>query len=119
METIIRHEHDISDWFYLRKEEPLTLFGRTYTHPSGSWIWEAIIWGIVGIGVLYVLWMYIRERRTIGWVWPLPLVLLRISVYVLLGILFLMPAKRHTFRDVIRTDRDLRVVVLFDTSLSM
>src|SRR5262245_51576911 len=111
METVI--EHEVSDPFLQRMEEPLYLFGQQ----RPGWMWVAIVIAIVAVGLFYVGWMYIRERRTIGWFWPIPLGLFRIAVYAILGFLFLLPSRQHA--DVTRTDRTSRVVLLFDTSLSM
>src|SRR5262249_46357792 len=108
---LVRHE--VTDPFLQRLEEPLYLFGQQ----RPAWLWVALVIAIVAIGLFYVGWMYLRERRTIGWFWPIPLGLFRISVYALLGLLFLPPSRQHY--DITRTERSSRVVLLFDTSLSM
>ena len=112
MDTI-EIQHEVDKPYFQRMDEPFYLFGRHWD----SWAWIALVCVVVGVGLFYVCWMYLRERRTIGWVWPLPLALARVCVYGLLGLIFLLPARQHW--DVTSKPQTARVVLLFDTSLSM
>jgi hypothetical protein len=87
-----------------------------YVSPeSNALAWWVLVVGVVVFGVLVVAGLYARDARTCRWFVALPLALLRIAVYLLLAVAFLLPA-RQTWETVEKTSR---VVVLLDVSPSM
>src|SRR5689334_67802 len=96
---------------FRRLEEPLKLFGNTVP----PWAWLAILGGVLLIGFFYIGWMYLRDSRTIGPWWASFLGLLRTGVYVLLALVFLMPAKQTWHESRQRS----KVLLFIDASLSM
>ena len=70
---------------------------------------------VLAVGIAFVAWMYVKDSRTVRWFWALPLALLRISVYLLLALMFLMPAKQGYER----VEKRSRVLVVVDVSDSM
>jgi von Willebrand factor type A domain/KOW motif len=98
--------------FVLRRlDEPLRLFGQSLA----PWTWYVILGLIVGIGFVYIAWMYLRDSRTIGPWWASFLGLLRSSVYIILAGVFLLPAEQSWYENNQRS----KVVLLVDVSLSM
>jgi hypothetical protein len=91
--------------------EPIHIGGREL---DGHW-WLAILIPILIAAAVYVVFMYVRDGRSIGWVWGAFLAALRISVYAILTILFLMPAMQVLDESITR----FKVLVLFDVSGSM
>src|SRR5262245_38148771 len=99
-------------WLVFRRlEEPITLFGNEL---SGMW-WLAVLIPVLVLAVFYVVLMYVKDGRAIGWVWATILGVLRCCVYGLLALAFLLPV--HERYEV--TKQTSRVLVVFDTSVSM
>jgi hypothetical protein len=82
---------------------------------SSAACWWTVTIGVFALGVLFVGWMYARERRSLRWYVAAPLALLRIGVYALLAGAFLLPAEQ-TWE---RTEKTSRVLVLLDVSPSV
>src|SRR5262245_29726221 len=51
-------------------------------------LWYTLVGVILMLGLVFVIWKYIRERKAAGW-WAIPLALCRCAVYVLLAGAFL------------------------------
>ena len=96
---------------YRRLNESLTLGG---SQVDPRW-WLAVLIPILVIGIAYVIWMYTKDSRSVRWFWALPLAALRIAVYLLIGYMFLLPA-RQTWETV---EKKSRVLVMLDLSDSM
>jgi hypothetical protein len=100
-----------SEFVFRRLTETFKVFGREL---DGRW-WLLILAAVLLVGIGFVAWMYVKDSRTVRWFWALPLALLRISVYLLLALMFLMPAKQGYEK----TEKRSRVIVLVDVSDSM
>src|SRR5262245_18032891 len=94
-----------------RLEESFRWFGG---EADGHW-WFAILIPVLLVGLFYVVWMYIRDSKAVGWYWATFLGLLRCTVYALLAVVFLLPA-RQTY-DVVNSQS--KVALMLDPSLSM
>src|SRR6516162_1050099 len=98
--------------FVLRRvTEGLSLGGHEF---SGN-AWYLILGAVLAVGVVYVIWMYVRDGHSIGWFWGAFLALLRLTVYAILGFVFLLPAWQNWEE----TRQQSKVVVTFDISRSM
>jgi hypothetical protein len=100
-----------TEFVWRRLMEPIQVFGKEY---DGRW-WLAILIPILLAAAVYVVFMYLRDGRSIGWVWGTFLAGLRIAVYGLLTVLFLMPAMQVLDESITR----FKVLLLFDVSGSM
>jgi hypothetical protein len=94
-----------------RLSEPLTVRG----HDFPGLVWLFILGAILLAGFVYIIWMYFKDSRGVGPWWAIFLGSLRTSVYILLAIVFLLPAKQ-TWEE---TRVMGKVLVLFDASPSM
>ncbi|HXG12740.1 MAG TPA: VWA domain-containing protein [Gemmataceae bacterium] len=94
-----------------RLEEPFKLAGQEF-HP---YLWLAVLVPVLLLGLIYVVWMYVRDGVTIGWAWATFLAALRATVYAVLAIVFLLPALQ-TWEE---TRIESKVVLVFDVSGSM
>jgi hypothetical protein len=81
-----------SEFVFKRLVETFKLPGST-REIDGHW-WLLIMGVVLFIGLALVVWMYIKDSRTVRWFWAAPLALLRIGVYLILAVMFLMPAKQ-------------------------
>jgi hypothetical protein len=81
---------------------------------DGHW-WLPIMGIVLFIGMAFVVWMYIKDSRTVRWYWAVPLAALRICVYAVLAIMFLMPARQGYER----VEKRSRVLIVIDVSESM
>jgi hypothetical protein len=98
--------------FVLRRvTEGLSLGGHEF---SGN-AWYLILGVILTIGLVYVVWMYVRDGHSIGWFWGTFLALLRLTVYAIIAAVFLLPAWQNWEE----TRQQSRVVLAFDISRSM
>jgi hypothetical protein len=98
--------------FVLRRiSEGLSLGGHEF---SGN-AWYLVLGVILTIGVVYVVWMYVRDGHSIGWFWGTFLALLRLSVYAIIAFVFLLPA----FQNWEETRQQSKVVVAVDVTGSM
>jgi hypothetical protein len=100
-----------SEFVFRRLTETFKVFGREL---DGRW-WLLILAVVLLVGIAFVAWMYVKDSRTVRWYWALPLALLRISVYLMLALMFLMPARQGYER----TEKRSRVIILIDDSDSM
>src|SRR5262245_21067287 len=95
--------------FVLRRlSEGFSLFG-VELHPI---IWVGILAVVLALGIAYVIWMYRKDRASIPLGFAILLALLRISVYLLLGAAFLLPAKQ-TWE---RAEKNSRVAIIIDVT---
>jgi hypothetical protein len=101
----------IREFVLRRVTEGLSLGGHEF---SGN-AWYLILGVVLTIGVVYVVWMYVRDGHSIGWFWGSFLALLRLTVYAVLGFVFLLPA----FQNWEETRQQSKVVLAFDVSRSM
>jgi hypothetical protein len=98
--------------FVLRRiTEGLSLGGHEF---SGN-AWFLVLGLILTVGVVYVVWMYVRDGHSIGWFWGTFLALLRLSVYAVIAAVFLLPA----YQNWEETRQQSKVVVAVDVSGSM
>ena len=100
----------IREFVLRRVTEGLSLGGHEF---SGN-AWYLILGAVLAVGVVYVIWMYVRDGHSIGWFWGAFLALLRLTVYAILGFVFLLPAWQNWEE----TRQQSKVVVTFDISRS-
>ena len=99
--------------FVLRRlEEALHLFGR---ETDARWFWVAILFLVLAAAFAYVIVMYRRDSRSVGWPWATFLAALRCAVYIVLAAVFLLPAQQ-TWE---RTETRSKVVIGHDVTQSM
>ncbi len=96
---------------FRRFSEPFKLFSLEL-HP---WLWFVVLGLVLLVAFFYVGWMYLKDSRSVGPWWASLLGLLRCSVYLLLSLIFLLPA-RQTWED---TKDQSKVLILFDGTPSM
>jgi hypothetical protein len=101
----------ISQFVLRRLTETVTFLGREFD----GWIWMWILIPLLLVGLVYVVWMYIRDGHSIGWIAASCLALLRLTVYAILAGVFLLPAIQNWEE----TRTQSRVVLGLDTSTSM
>jgi hypothetical protein len=101
----------ISKFVLRRLTETLQFGGKEY---EGVY-WLAILVPILAIGLVYVVWMYVRDGRAVGWFWGSFLALLRLTVYAIIAAVFLLPAIQNWSQ----TETHSRVVLGFDVSGSI
>ncbi|MBY0459796.1 MAG: hypothetical protein K2V38_20950, partial [Gemmataceae bacterium] len=77
--------------------------------------WWAFVTAVFVVGAVFVAWMYVRDSRTVRWYVAAPLAVLRVTVYAILCLVFLLPA-RQTWEV---SNRQSRVVILLDISPSV
>ena len=77
--------------------------------------WMVILIPVMAVALFYVVLMYIRDAKTVHWLWAIFLGLLRTCVYVILGVVFLLPGCQHSDKQ----EYESKVVFLFDVSGSM
>ena len=100
---------------WLRLEKPIEIFGGTLA--ASTWIF--IIGLIVAIGLFYVIWMYVKDSRNAG-LWAIVMAALRTSVYLLLAVVFFLPAWRKTeLLEVPVEKKQSKVIILYDVTDSM
>src|SRR4051812_3674910 len=100
-----------TEFVWRRLVEPLHLGG----WDLNPYVWLVILGFLLLAAFFYVGWMYIRDSRGIGPWWAIFLGLLRSAVYVILGLVFLLPAEQSWQQSQSRS----KVVLLFDVSGSM
>jgi len=101
-----------SEFVFRRLSENIKLPGGIDLQPH--W-WFVILAVVLGFAVFYVCWMYTKDARGVGPYWASLLGLLRLSVYAILTLVFLLPAVQIGEDQVITP----KTILLFDTSLSM
>src|SRR5262245_29624086 len=72
--------------------------------------WYSFTIGLFVLGCVFVAFMYIKDTKTVRWYFAVPLALLRMTVYAILCIVFLLPSMQ-TWED---TNKQSRVVILLD-----
>ncbi len=100
-----------SELIFRRLTEPLNLFGSSYD----PIYWLGLLIPLLLLGLAYVVWMYRRDAQSIHWAWASVLGLLRFAVYLILALIFLLPARQNWEQ----SKRFSRVIVVFDVSPSM
>jgi hypothetical protein len=94
-----------------RIEESVRWFG----NELDGRVWFAVLVPVLFAGLFYVVWMYIRDSKAVGWYWASFLGLLRCTVYALLAVVFLLPARQSY--DVVNSQS--KVVLMDDPTGSM
>jgi hypothetical protein len=100
-----------SEFVLRRLGEGLSLFG----HEINPFVWLVIVGAVLLVGIVYVVWMYRKDRESIPLVAAILLALLRIGVYGLLAIAFLLPAQQNWER----AEKRSRVAIVIDVSDSI
>src|SRR6202035_5349812 len=103
----------LNEFIWRRHEQPLNLPGLGQV--DGWPYWWFILVPVLTLAAAYVIMMYVRDGRSIGWGWGVFLGTCRCAVYALLLICFLMPANQ-TWNEV---RKESRVIYLFDISDSV
>ncbi len=94
-----------------RLEEPLRVF-----NVEMPWqIWLVLLGVVLSAALFYVAWMYIKDSRGVGPWWASLLGFLRLTVYAILALVFLLPANQSF----IETRSESKVVVVWDVTGSM
>lgn len=103
--------------FFVRDAEPSKGAGESLaTAGAGNVVkWYAFTVGLFALGCVFVVVMYIKDSRTVAWYFAMPLAFLRITVYAILSVVFLLPAMQ-TWED---TNKQSRVIILLDISPSV
>ncbi len=100
-----------SEYVARRLTESFNLFGREVE--GTVWLW--ILVPLLLVGAIYVVWMYVRDGRSIGWFWGSFLAALRLTVYGILAAVFLLPALQNWEESKTQS----KVVLGVDVSTSM
>src|SRR5713101_6184060 len=100
-----------TEFVWRRLADTLKFFGREID----GHFWLAILIPVFIIAFAYVIWMYVRDGRSVGWTWATFLGALRITVYVILALVFLLPAEQTWDR----TETRSKVILLIDVTGSM
>ncbi len=102
-----------------RLREPLKIGSSTY---DGHY-WLAILIPVLLLGAVFVVWMYIKDSKSIRWYYALPLGMMRATVYGLLAYMFLLDTVKETRIWFPTTppllERRSHLVMLIDVSGSM
>src|SRR4051812_43469573 len=98
--------------FVLRRLSESLQVGGKEVNP---YLWLAILIPVLVLGVVYVIWQYKRDTRSIAWPCAVMLGSLRVVVYLILAGVFLLPAMQSWER----SEKRSRVLVLVDTSPSV
>lgn len=99
--------------FVLRRlEDPVKLLGQEF---SPYWVWIPLLLIVSVVAVVYMVWMYFLDGRAIGPLWGTFLAGLRLTVYVVLASVFMLPALQ-TWE---KTTAHSKVMVLVDISNSV
>lgn len=85
------------------------------TSSTNTALWLALTIGVFTLGVLFTVWMYVKDSKSIRWYWAALLALLRITVYAIVCAVFLLPAVQTYDRQ----EKKSRVVILLDVSPSV
>jgi hypothetical protein len=102
---------------FRRFTDPLSIFGWEPPYPEGlpGFWWGAILTVVLLLAFFYVGWMYLKDSRGVGPLWATFLGVLRITVYIALAFVFLLPASQVWD---VSTDQS-KVLVIFDPTTSM
>ncbi|MSQ93444.1 MAG: VWA domain-containing protein [Gemmataceae bacterium] len=77
--------------------------------------WLVILVPVIGMALFYVGLMYIRDARSVHWLWAIFLGGLRTTVYAILAVVFLMPGCQHFDKQ----EYHSKTLFVFDVSGSM
>jgi hypothetical protein len=77
--------------------------------------WMVILIPVMAVAFFYVTLMYIRDAKSVHWLWAIFLGLLRTCVYLILATVFLLPGCQHSDRQ----EYESKVLFCFDVSDSM
>lgn len=77
--------------------------------------WLVILVPVIAVALFYVGLMYVRDARSVHWLWAIFLGGLRCTVYLVLALVFMLPGCQHFEK---KEDK-AHVVFLFDVSGSM
>src|SRR5205823_9640143 len=101
-----------SEFVFRRLSEPVKL---PWGGELQGYVWLWILGIVLGFAVFYVIWMYRKDARGVGPYWASLLGFLRLCVYAVIALVFLLPA--------IQTGEDQvivpKVLLLGDVSGSM
>src|SRR5581483_3475452 len=98
-----------TEFVFRRLEEALRFFGR---ETDARWFWILVLALVLAAGFTYVVWMYRRDSRSVGWPLAAFLAVLRCTVYAVLAAVFLLPAEQ-TWE---RTETRSKVLIVPDVS---
>jgi hypothetical protein len=101
-----------SEFVFRRLSEPVKL---PWGGELSPFVWLWILGIILGFAVFYVIWMYRKDARGVGPYWASLLGFLRLCVYAVLALVFLLPAIQTGEKRVIVP----KVLIGWDVSLSM
>src|SRR5687767_8397255 len=82
----------IHETYLKRLRDGLEVSGQTY--PGINWLF--ILVPVLLVGALFIIWMYVKDSRSIRWYFAVPLGLMRATVYGLLAYMFLLPTLKET-----------------------
>lgn len=102
-----------SEFVFRRLTETFNPFGLS-RELNGHW-WLLVLGVVLFIGIVLVIYMYRKDAKAVRWYWATPLALCRITVYLCLAMMFLLPARQ----DYDRIEKRSRVLILLDVSDSM
>lgn len=77
--------------------------------------WLVILVPVLGVALFYVGMMYLRDAKSVHWLWAIFLGMLRTTVYIILSVVFLLPGCQTLEKQ----EFESKVVVLFDVSGSL
>ncbi|MBY0523356.1 MAG: hypothetical protein K2R98_08150 [Gemmataceae bacterium] len=97
---------------FRRLEESIRLGGREV---DATLFWLALLIPILILGIVYVVWQYIRDGKQVGPFWAVFLAGCRCCVYLVLAGVFLLPALQSWEK----SEAVSRVLILLDLSGSM
>src|SRR5262245_11050556 len=73
-------------------------------------VWLAVLAVVLAAALFYVAWMYVKDSATVGRAWATLLGLLRLGVYAILALVFLLPARQSY----LETRTEAKVIVVND-----
>ena len=74
--------------------------------------WLVVLVPVVLVAMFYVVLMYIRDSRSVHWLWAIFLGMLRTSVYLILAVVFMLPGCQHFEKQ----EYESKVLFLIDVS---
>jgi hypothetical protein len=114
------------EFYYKRLTDPfqfLNMFGSLSEKKFDGKSWLFILIPVLIVGGFFVVWMYVKDMRSIPWYAAILLALLRCTVYGLLAYMFLLPTQKVTRTWFPKTPPVLQkkshVVIVLDVSESM
>ena len=74
--------------------------------------WMVILIPVMSVALFYVALMYLRDAKSVHWLWAIFLGMLRTAVYLILAVVFMLPGCQHSEKQ----EYPSKVIVLFDVS---